>query len=85
MSCSAYHDYSEIERHRCLDGADGLDHVEALMMRSAMQELMPGSSAEHSSSAKGSSTAQLKSWLSGLGKIGKADVEEVCFLDLMGT
>lgn len=56
-----------------------------LMMRGGMQELMPGSSAEHGSSAKGSSTAQLKSWLSGLGKIGKADVEEVCLLSCMGT
>ncbi len=38
---------------------------------------MPGSSAEHGISAKGSSSSQLKSWLSGLGKKGKAEVEEV--------
>ena len=41
---------------------------------------MPGSSAEHSS-AKGSSSSQLKSWLSGLGKKGKAEGEEVRLLD----
>ena len=59
--------------------------VWGLMTQYAIQELMPGSSAEHGSSAKGSSTAQLKSWLSGLGKIGKVEVEEVCLLRLMGT
>ena len=42
-----------------------------------MQELMPGTSAEHGSSAKGSSSSQLKSWLSGLGKKGKGEVDEV--------
>ena len=46
----------------------------------AVQELMPGSSAEHSS-AKGSSSSQLKSWLSGLGKKGKAELDEVRSLD----
>ena len=50
------------------------------MMLSAVQELMPGSSAE-GSSAKGSSSSQLKSWLSGLGKKGKAEGEEVRLLD----
>ena len=46
-------------------------------MLTAAQELMPGSSTEHGISAKGSSSSQLKSWLSGLGKKGKAEVEEV--------
>ena len=38
---------------------------------------MPGSSAEHSMAAKGGSSSQLKSWLSGLGKKGKGDLDEV--------
>ena len=42
-----------------------------------MQELMPGTSVEHGSSAKGSSSSQLKSWLSGLGKKGKGEIDEV--------
>ena len=47
------------------------------MLLSAVQELMPGTSAEHGSSAKGSSSSQLKSWLSGLGKKGKGELDEV--------
>lgn len=54
-----------------------------LKMLCCVQELMPGSSAEHGISAKGSSSSQLKSWLSGLGKKGKAETDEVRSLRYM--
>ena len=47
---------------------------------------MPGSSAEHGMAAKGSSSRQLKSWLSGLGKKGKGDLDEVgCLISLKSS
>ncbi len=58
-------------------------HPADVMVRSCLQELMPGSAAEHGIAAKGGSSRQLTSWLSGLGKKGKGDLDEVgCLISL---